>query len=359
MPLELDPLDVAVIGGGQSALAAAFHLRRTGLRWSLFDAQPAPGGAWRHGWESLKLFSPSRWSSLPGWIMPGGDEHYPTRDEVAQYLGDYERRYEVPVRRPSRAIAISREEDGLVVQLAEPSGPKSVKARAVISATGTWEQPWIPPMPGRDRFGGLQLHSAQYRSPAPFAGKRVLVVGGGNSGAQILAELSKVARTTWVTYAPPTFLPDEVDGRVLFEQATARFNATQEGRPFQPANLGDIVVVPAVKEARERGALSSVRPFTTITPSGVVWTSGREEEIDAIVWATGYRPALDHLTSLDLVEQTGRVTLQGTRAAREPRLWMLGYGDWTGFASATLIGVGRTAKGAVEEIVQALGGGDR
>jgi putative flavoprotein involved in K+ transport len=158
-----------------------------------------------------------------------------------------------------------------------------------------------------------------------------------------------------VTYAPPTFLPDEVDGRVLFEQATARFNATQEGRPFQPANLGDIVVVPTVKEARERGVLSSVRPFTTITPSGVVWTSGREEEVDAIIWATGYRPALDHLTSLDLVEQTGRVALQGTRAEREPRLWMLGYGDWTGFASATLIGVGRTARAAVEEIVQALG----
>jgi putative flavoprotein involved in K+ transport len=122
MPSELDPLDVAVLGGGQSALAAAFYLRRTGLRWSLFDAQAAPGAAWRHGWESLKLFSPSRWSSLPGWIMPGGDEHYPTRDEVVQYLTDYERRYEVPVRRPSRAVSVARDDDGLVVQLAEPSG---------------------------------------------------------------------------------------------------------------------------------------------------------------------------------------------------------------------------------------------
>ena len=354
MPTELDPLDVAVIGGGQSALAAAFYLRRTGLRYSLVDAQPAPGAAWRHGWESLRLFSPSRWSSLPGWIMPGGDDHYPGRDEVVEYLTQYEQRYEVPIRRPSRAIALEPDDDGFTVRLAEPGGPKTVKARAVISATGTWEQPWIPPMPGRDRFGGVQLHSASYRSPAAFAGKRVLVVGGGNSGAQILAELSLVARTTWVTYAPPTFLPDEVDGRILFEQATARFQATQEGRPFQPANLGDIVVVPKVKEARERGALSSVRPFTMLTPSGVVWSSGREEEVDAIVWATGYRPALDHLASLDLVEQTGRVALDATRAVRAPRLWMLGYGDWTGFASATLIGVGRTARAAVEEVVGVL-----
>ena len=351
---ELEPLDVAVLGGGQSALAAAFYLRRTALRWSLFDAQQEPGASWRHGWDSLRLFSPARWSSLPGWIMPGGDEHYPGRDDVVAYLGEYERRYEVPVRRPSRATALEPADDGFVVQLAEPGGPKTVRARAVISATGTWEQPWVPPMPGRDRFGGRQLHSAQYRSPEAFAGKRVLVVGGGNSGAQILAELSRTARTTWVTYAPPTFLPDEVDGRVLFEQATARFNAAQEGRPFQPANLGDIVMVPAVKEARERGALSSVRPFTTITPSGVVWSSGREEEVDAIVWATGYRPALDHLAPLGLVEQTGRVSLAGTRSVREPRLWLLGYGDWTGFASATLIGVGRTARGAVEEIVNAL-----
>lgn len=354
MPTELDPLDVAIIGGGQSALAAAFYLRRSGLRYMLFDAQPEPGAAWRHGWESLRLFSPARYSSLPGWMMPGGDEGYPGRDDVVAYLTEYERRYAVPVRRPSRATALAREDDGWTVSLAEPGGGKTVKGRAVISATGTWEQPWLPPMPGRERFGGVQLHSAQYRSPAPFAGKRVLVVGGGNSGAQILAELSKVARTTWVTYAPPNFLPDEVDGRVLFEQATARFQAAQEGRPFQPANLGDIVVVPQVKEARERGALSSVRPFTQLTPSGVVWSSGREEAVDAIIWATGYRPALDHLASLDLVESTGRVTLEGTRAVRAPRLWMLGYGDWTGFASATLIGVGRTAKATVEEIVAAL-----
>ena len=349
-------VDVAVIGGGQSALAAGFYLRRSGLSYVLLDAQERPGGAWQHGWDSLRLFSPAQWSSLPGWMMPGGPDHYPTRDETIAYLTEYERRYALPVRRPTRVTAVKRHGEGFTLELAEPSGRATLEARAVISATGTWEQRWIPDLPGRDRFGGRQLHSARYRGPAPFAGQRVVIVGGGNSGAQVLAELSQVAQTTWATFAPPTFLPDDVDGRVLFEQATAKFQATQEGRPFQPATLGDIVMVPPVREARDRGALTSIRPFTQLTPRGLVWSSGREETVDAVVWCTGFRPALDHLAPLGVLESSGRPALEGTRSVKEPRLWLMGYGDWTGFASATLIGVGRTARATVEEIVAALAG---
>ena len=355
-PRFVEETDVLVIGGGQSALAAGFYLRRSGRAYLLVDAQEGPGGAWQHAWDSLRLFSPAQWSSLPGWMMPGGQDHYPTRDEAVAYLTEYERRYALPVRRPARATAVRRDGDRLVVELAEPTGRKTVRARAVISATGTWEQPWLPDqLPGRERFGGLQTHSAQYRNPRAFAGKRVLVVGGGNSGAQILAELSQVARTTWVTFAPPTFLPDDVDGRVLFAEATARFQAQQDGRPFHPASLGDIVMVPPVKAARERGALQSVRPFGQMTSRGVVWASGREEAVDAIVWCTGYKPALAHLAPLGVLDANGRVAVTGTRSSGEPRLWLLGYGDWTGYASATLIGVGRTARACVEEIVAALG----
>ena len=354
-PRYRESVDVAVVGGGQSALAAAFWLRRSGLSYVLLDAQDGPGGAWQHGWDSLCLFSPAQWSSLPGWMMPGGPEHYPTRDEVVAYLAEYERRYEVPVRRPARVTAVRRDGEQLALELAEPTGRKRVRARAVISATGTWEHPWVPDMPGRERFGGWQLHSAHYHSPAPFAGRRVLVVGGGNSGAQILAELSSVAHVTWVTFAAPTFLPDEIDGRVLFEQATARFTAQQEGRPFQPATLGDVVMVPSVRAARDRGAMGSVRLFSQLTPRGVVWASGREEPVHAIIWCTGFKPALDHLAPLGILDPNGRVPLTGTRATAEPRLWLLGYGDWTGFASATLIGVGRTARATVDEIVATLG----
>jgi hypothetical protein len=346
----VDELDVVVIGGGQAGLATGYYLRRTQLRWAILDAQDAPGGAWLHTWRSLRLFSPARFSTLPGWIFPGGDA-YPTRDEAIAYLAEYEQRYALPIRRPARVAEVRRGEQGFV--FATDSG--EVAARAVVSATGTWEAPYIPEYPGRERFGGMQVHSADYEAPERFAGMRVLVVGGGNSGAQILAELSKVADTTWVTLADPNFLPDHVDGRYLFDYATALYRAKQEGREPPPqANLGDIVMVPPVMEARERGVLTAVRPFARLTETGVVWPDGRQERIDAVVWCTGFRPALEHLRPLGVVEADGRVRVDGTRSVAEPMLWLVGYGNWTGFASATLIGVGRSARETVRQIESAL-----
>lgn len=344
--------DVVVVGGGQAALAAAYYLRRTGLRYVLLDAQERPGGAWTRAWDSLRLFSPARFSSLPGWLMPGGDDDYPSRADVLDYLARYEERYEIPVRRPVVVHSVRRNADGFVLD----SSDGEWRARAVISATGTWRHPYLPEVPGRDLFRGVQTHSADYRSPAPFAGRRVLVVGGGNSGAQILAELSKHADTTWVTLHPPRFLPDDVDGRVLFDQATALYRAKSAGRAAPPPNLGDIVMVSPVRSARDRGALESVRPFTRLTEDGVVWPDGREEHVDAVVWCTGFRPALEHLRPLGLIDDGGRVAVRGTRSVAEPRLWLLGYGDWTGFASATLIGSGRAARATVDEVRAALAG---
>src|SRR5690606_30002753 len=149
-------------------------------------------------------------------------------------------------------------------------------------------------------FEGLQLHSANYRNPEPFEGKKVTIVGGANSGAQILAEVSRVAKTLWVTEKPPAFLPDDVDGRVLFERATERWKAKQAGRDpgALPGGFGDVVMVPPVKEARERGVLKSVPPFERLAASGAIWPDGHRESFDAIIWCTGFRPALDHLAPL-------------------------------------------------------------
>ncbi len=358
-PRPPSEVEVAVIGGGQAALAAGYYLRRTGLRFVLLDEQEGPGGAWRHTWPSLRLFSPARWSSLPGWLMPhetlDGTAEYPTRDEAIAYLAAYEQRYALPVQRPVHVRAVHREAHRFLLETS--AGP--VRACTVISATGTWANSVLPDLPGQDRFRGTLLHSAHYAGPEPFAGRRVIVVGGGNSGAQIAAELSTVAALTWATREPPRFLPDEIDGRYLFEQATARYRALLAGRTPEPArSLGDIVAVPPVREARDRGALTTVPMFTRFTPSGVVWPDGRAEPVDAVIFATGFRPALAHLAPLDIADATGRVPVRpggsGTRAAREPRLWLLGYGEWTGFASATLIGVGRTARSAVDEITAEL-----
>ncbi len=124
-------------------------------------------------------------------------------------------------------------------------------------------------------FTGRQLHAAQYAQPEAFTGQRVVVVGGGNSAAQILAEVPSVADTTWVTTRPPRFLPDDVDGRALFDTARARIKALEAGRDHSGvAGLGDIVMVAGVKEARERGALKAQPMFTRLTATGVAWPTG-------------------------------------------------------------------------------------
>lgn len=345
-------VDVLVIGGGQAALAAAYFLRRTQLSFLLLDEQATPGGAWLHGWDSLRLFSPATWSSIPGWPMPASESTYPTRAEVIDYLSRYEQRYQLPVQRPMHVESVERDGDYLRVR----AGEHSWRARAVVSATGTWSNPYIPAYPGREQFAGVQLHSAHYSDPTPFAGKRVMIVGGGNSGAQILAEVSKVAETLWITPEPPLFLADDVDGRVLFERATERWRAQQEGRTVdQPiGGLGDVVMVEPVREARSRGVLVAERPFARFSEHGVEWADGRHADIDAVIWCTGFRPALAHLGELGVIESDGKVVVKGTRALKQPNLWLVGYGEWTGAASATLIGVTRTARSTVSEIVEAL-----
>src|SRR3954471_10814988 len=325
----MEHVDVMVIGGGQAGLAVGYHLRRTGLSFAILDAEDGPGGAWRRTWRSLRLFSPAAWSSLPGWLMGGGENSYPGRDDVLDYLAHYETRYDLPIHRPVTVRSVDHAEDGLL-RIASDQGDRT--ARMVVSATGTWRRPYIPDYPGREAFRGVQIHSGAYEAPEPFMGRRVMIVGGGNSGAQILAEVSKVAATTWVTERPPVFLPDHVDGRVLFHRATARIKALAEGRePEMPTGgLGDIVMVPPVVEARDRGVLHAVPPFARFTETGIVWRDGTETGADAVIWCTGFRPALDHVADLGIVGPDGTVELDGTRSLREPALWFVGYGGWTG-----------------------------
>jgi cation diffusion facilitator CzcD-associated flavoprotein CzcO len=350
-------IDVLVIGGGQAALALGFYLRRSGLSYVILDDQGGPGGAWPRTWDSLRLFSPAQWSSLPGYLMPRTGDEYPTRSEVIAYLTEYERRYALPIERPVHVDAVERTADraALAVRATRAGRDEVWRARAVVSATGNWAHPIIPDVPGQSVFKGLILHSANYNGPAQFTGLRVVVVGGGNSGAQIVAELSQVADVTWATLRPPTFLPDEIDGRYLFEQATLRYRALQEGRtPDPPRSLGDIVAVPVVREARARGVLESRSMLVRFTEHGVVWPDDSVSDVDVVIWATGFHSALEHLAPLDVVNANGRIDVAGTRAVDEPRLWLLGYGEWTGYASATLIGVGRSARATVDEIVKSF-----
>lgn len=372
-----DPqVDVCVVGAGQAGLAAGFYLQRADrerrrrgageLSWVVPDAHDRPGGSWPETWPSLRLFSPAAYSSLPGWPMPRwSGEDNPPASHVVAYLRDYEQRYGLDVRRPVRVHEVRRDA-GERLRVRTDHGDWS--ARAIISATGTQSRPFVPAVPGADDFEGTQVHTAGYRGPAAYAGQRVLVVGGANSAAQVAADLLPVAeRLHWAALRPPRYLPDHVDGRVLFETATQAVRDRAAGRPARGvASLGDVVAVPPVREARDRGGLRAVPMVERLTRTGARWPDGREEPLDAVVWATGFRPALGHLRALGLAAADGRLLTEapagGTmpvQAAGEPRVLLLGYGDWCGPASATLVGVGRPAREAVAAVEALVDRADR
>ena len=332
--------DTLIIGGGQAGLSTAYFLRRHKLDYLILDDQDKPGGAWLHTWDSLKLFSPTEFSSLSGWGMPKGEQEYPNKTDFINYLEQYQNRYDFPIKRSVSVTSVSKIDEGFKVE----TNQGVFYSKTVVSATGTAQLPFVPKYPNEALFSGQQLHSVHYKNASEFKGKNVLIIGAGNSGAQILAEVSKVANTQWVTKSPPSFLPDHIDGRYLFNDATDKFNGkagtTSSGKS---TSLSEIVMVDSVKEARSRGVLNAKRPFSAFYKDGVIWDDGTKTAFDAVIWCTGFKANLKHLKPLDIITRD-RITTIGTKATKMPGLWLVGYGSWTGFASATIYGVGKTAR---------------
>jgi putative flavoprotein involved in K+ transport len=344
--------DLIIIGGGQSALACGYFLRRAKVKYIILDDQQQSGGAWQHGWDSLTLFSPAEQSSLPGWMMPKSEQQFPSKQLVLDYLRAYQDRYQIHIQHGTKVTGVKKKNGIFIVS----SRQGEYQSKTVISATGTFQNPFIPDIPGKHLFKGQQLHSSQYRNALSFEGKSVLIVGGGNSGAQILAEVSQVAATVWATAKTPQFLPDDVDGRVLFDVASAKYHAMKEGKEFSAAqyNIGNIVMVPPVKQARERGVLKSQETFKEFYEDGVIWPDGSSQPFDVVIWCTGFGFATGHLKELGIMHKDGKVDCEGTKALKVSGVWLVGYGSFTGFASATLIGVGRSARQTVNEIIEYL-----
>jgi len=340
--------DCIIIGGGQSGLSCAYYLRRTGVSFVILDAQAKPGGAWQNCWDSLTLFSPAEFNSLPGTKMPTSEFRFPTKNEVVDYLNFYEEKYMFTIHRKTKVF--TTHDEGSHYRLETTKG--TYLCSAVISASGTFTKPYLPSYPGIDLFSGTQFHSSLYRNPRNLHGKKTLIVGSGNSAAQILAEVSEVTTTYWATDNIPSFLPNNIDGHDLFQQATKLYYAQKSGQRLDKVNLnlGDIVMVPSVEKGYTKGVFNTYKQIQSISKEYVQWTDGTEHQIDAIIWCTGFGFATDHLAPALEGNKKGRMETQGTRAVDQRGIWLVGYGNWTGFASSTLIGVGRTAKITAEEV---------
>src|SRR5215217_2784516 len=204
-------LDIVIIGGGQSGLAAAYAARRAGLAPVVLEAADEPVGSWSRYYDSLTLFSPARYSQLPGRRFAGDPDRYPTRDEVLAYLRAYAHELDVDIRTRERVQQVRAMPDGSFA-VASQTGLE-LNADLVVAATGGFGAPYRPALPGIETFTGETLHAAEYRIPARYAGRRVVVVGGGNSAVQIAAELAHVARVSIATRPPLKFIEQRPLGR--------------------------------------------------------------------------------------------------------------------------------------------------
>ncbi|HEV7709160.1 MAG TPA: FAD-dependent oxidoreductase [Asanoa sp.] len=343
-------IDVVVIGAGQAGLSSAYHLRGSGLDSVVLDANPGPGGAWQHRWPTLRMATVHGIFDLPGMHFepPSPDER--AAEAVPAYFAAFERRFGLDVRRPVRVDAVREGTDG---RLLVETDHGVWRARALINATGTWTRPFWPRYPGQETFRGRQLHTADYRGPADFAGKRVVVVGGGTSAVQTLLEIADVAAATaWVTRRPPVFREGPFDqeyGRAVIAKVEARVKAGLP--PRSVVSVTDLPWTPAMAAARERGVLVRRPMFERISPDAVVWADGSRWDADVILWATGWRAALDHLAPLHLRGPGGGVVMDGTRVVADPRIHLVGYGP-----SASTVGANRAGRAAVKELVASLRG---
>ena len=343
----MNAVEVVVIGAGQAGLSAAYFLAHRGFRrgedFVVLDANEAAGGAWRHRWPTLTMEAVHGVHDLPGLPLLPSEPHARASDVIGGYFADYERSFDLPVVRPAPVSAVRNATDG---QLLIESDAGTWTAAAVINATGTWTRPFWPAYPGRETFRGRQLHTADYQTAEEFAGRHVVVVGGGHSAVQLLAEISAVTTTTWVTRRPPQWRDTPFDEQARREAVGRVEQAVAEGRrPSSVVSVTGLVATPPVQAAGRRGALDRLPMFDRITPAGVAWADGRFVAADVIVWATGFRSALDHLAPLGLRDLRGGIRMDGTHVADDPRIHLLGYGP-----SASTIGANRAARAAVRDV---------
>jgi cation diffusion facilitator CzcD-associated flavoprotein CzcO len=350
--------DVVVIGAGQAGLSVAYYLQRLGVRSGVdqivLDRGPGPGGAWQHRWEALRLGSAHRVHDLPGMRRAGitfetADRGRPAREVVAEYYGHYERFFGLDVRRPVSVAAVYDRGADLVVR----TTAGEITSRVVVNATGTWGAPFVPYYRGIRDFVGRQVHTAGYRDAIDFAGLRVLVVGGGTSAIGFLLELEGVAaKTYWSTRRPVEYLDQ---GSLDLEAAVGAVDqqdlAARSGRPLPSIVSGTGVPrTRRIASAIERGVLAPRPMFDHLERDAVVWPDGSRERIDAIVWATGFRPDIRHLSPLRLHEKAGGVQVTSGSADRDPRIFFAGYGP-----TASTIGANRAGRTLARQVFAALG----
>ena len=343
-------LDVLIIGGGQAGLAMGYHLKDTPFRYRIVERHPRIGDSWRNRYASLVLFTPRSYSALPGLAVPGDPEGYPTKDEMADYLETYAERFDLPVV-PETGIRRLERADGGFRATTEAGEP--IDSRAVVLATGAFQRPAIPPVSKGLSDEVTQLAPEDYRSPGQLAAGRVLVVGDGATGRQIALELTANHEVLLAAGRPRRVSPDRILGKSVFwwmdrlgvlrasrENPIGRY--LRKADPFPGKGL-------ELERLRERG-VDVVGRVVQAEGKRVTLADGKTAEVDAIVWATGYRDDTGWV-EIPEVKDDQRNFMHYRGISPLPNLCFVGRSwQWTR-GSALFAGVGEDAAYLAEHIV--------
>ena len=324
--------EVAVVGAGQAGLAIGHFLARLGRRFVILEAADSIAAAWRERWESLTLFTPRRYDSLPGLPFPGDPDGYPGRDEVIGYLEQYAETFELPVELNSPVRRLSSENDVFVLDVEG----RPITAEQVVVATGPFQTPHVPEIASRLAPDVFQVHSTAYRRPSDVPVGTVLVVGGGNTGFQIAEELAATHKVCLAVGSRQTPLPQRLLGRDLFWWLTTSrlLRTTVESRIGRRLQHRDTLIGSSPRGLSRLGVELKQR---AVDADGrkVRFADGSELEVDAVIWATGYRPDYSWI-DLPVFDPDGRV--RHRRGVTDvPGLYFLGL-TWQHTRGSALLG---------------------
>lgn len=330
--------DVIIVGGGQAGLAAGSAMLKHGFRPIILEAGPELVGSWPRYYDSLRLFSPVRLNSLPGMPFPGDPDHFPFRDEVVDYLRSYAARLDCEMHTGQRVTSVIADREGYLVQTADGT---TFNGAAVVAATGSFDRPNRPAL-GLDDYTGTVLHTADYQAPHPFAGQRAVVVGAGSSAVQIAVELAEHAEVSLASRTPVSWTGN--DQRQLPPWA---WKAIESGLRVPiggllPSKLPPFVpdVTGTCRLAVERGKPDRREMFSGAKGTELQWADGTREHVDTIILGTGYRPALDYLRPLGVLDRNGNPRQWQCLSTTHPGLGFLGIERQRTLLSSGLGGVG-------------------
>jgi putative flavoprotein involved in K+ transport len=343
-----------VIGGGQAGLSVGYHLQRRGIPFLILDASQRIGDAWRQRWDSLRLFTPARYDGLPGWAYPARGDAFITKNQMADYLEAYAKRFDLPVQTGVRVDGLSRQGDRFVVT----AGERRFEADQVVVAMANYQVPRVPPFaPELDRRI-VQLHSLEYRNPSQLRAGGVLVVGVGNSGADIALEVVR-SHPTWLAGKESGHLPFRIEGLVArhllvrlvrFVGHRVLTLGTPIGRKFRPQLLRRAAPLIRVRpEDLVAAGVTRVPRVTGVREGRPLLADDTVLDVANVIWSTGFEPGFSWI-HLPVFTAAGEPLHERGIAVSEPGLYFVGLHFLYAMTSDTVNGVGRDA----ERIVAAI-----